>query len=281
MILALESYVLRKEFGEKRAFEEIKKAGFDGVDYSFYWWKPEETMLGENYLELAAKTKEYLDQTGLVCNQAHAPFDLQYGEAFDCSNIHYLEIVRSMEYAAILGVKQIIVHAVSVPEGPESLEVLEYNYRLYKSLEKYCEKFQIQIGVENLTNTAFRTPEQLNKILKMLDSEWFVGCLDVGHAQLVKYWPEEYIAGLTPGILQALHIHDNLGQGDNHFIPQLGVLNWEKITLALAEAEYQGDFTLEVFGFLNRYHQEALLHALKLCEMVGRELIEMVERNRR
>lgn len=279
MNLAVEAYILMEEFGEERAFAEIKKAGFDAVDYSFYWWSEEKTMLTEDYLKKAEKTCENLRKAGLVCNQAHAPFAFQYGEEMDLSCRNYLDIVRSMEYASVIGAKHIVVHGIKVPEGADTEECFAYNCRYYKSLEEYCKKFNIRIAVENLTNSAFRTPDKMNRMMEMLDSEWFVTCLDVGHAQLVNYQPEDYINHLTPGILKALHIHDNFGLNDNHLIPYTGILKWDRITEALALTGYSEDFTLEVVGFLGKYHGEALLQALKLCGMVGHELTGMIERN--
>lgn len=37
MQLSMETVVLRNKFGDETAIRMLKEAGFDGIDYSFYW----------------------------------------------------------------------------------------------------------------------------------------------------------------------------------------------------------------------------------------------------
>ena len=61
MRLSAETYVLRKRYGEWKSIEMLKKAGFDSIDYSYYWLPEEDEALGESYREYAGKVKEYLE----------------------------------------------------------------------------------------------------------------------------------------------------------------------------------------------------------------------------
>ena len=54
------------------------------------------------------------------------------------------QIVRSMEYASILGVKHIVVHPVPVPMG---IDTVAHNVKYYKTLEPYAKQFGIKICV--------------------------------------------------------------------------------------------------------------------------------------
>ena len=78
-------------------------AGFDAVDYSFYWAKGDRYALGDDYRDRAARLRTVLDEIGLACNQSHAPFRLNRTGALNLDCPEYAEIVRSMETAAILG----------------------------------------------------------------------------------------------------------------------------------------------------------------------------------
>jgi len=98
MLLSTETNSVVKRFGQEKTFTLLKQSGFDACDFSFY--NHGVSLLGDNYMENAQNTKALLDKAGLMCNQAHAPFDLVEGEPFDLSCKHYLTIVRSMEYAA-------------------------------------------------------------------------------------------------------------------------------------------------------------------------------------
>ena len=81
MLLSTETNSIIKRFGEEKSFEILKKSGFDACDYSFY--NETAKLLQDDYMEKAKITKALLDKVGLLCNQAHAPFDLVEGEPFE------------------------------------------------------------------------------------------------------------------------------------------------------------------------------------------------------
>ena len=284
MKLSIDTLVMRRTFGEEEAFRLIKEAGFDAVDFSFIGLHDRADMLGENYAEYARRTRATLDKYGLVCTQAHAPAPDIYGKNFDESEIMWMEVVRAMESAAIMGAKQIIVHGPKVPEGVNDFE---HAVRYYKSLVPYCEKFGIRIAIENLgtkdeargcTVARFGTPEVIYKLLKVLDSPWFVICVDVGHAGYgVGPRPEQLIEGLDNQVLRCLHIHDNDCRQDGHALPFTGNLNWEKITAALKKIDYQGDFSFETITYLRKFDDELKFEALKFAGIVGRYLIGKIK----
>ena len=52
---------------------------------------------------------------------------------------------------------------------------------------------------------------------------------------------------------------------------------WDKITTALGEIDYQGDFTYEADNFLVRFDKEALPYAVRFMADLGRTLIAKVD----
>ena len=280
MILSVENHIPRLYHGEEAALEMIKAAGFDGIDFSFYGLPEDSPILGENFREYAANVRKKLDALGLSCLQAHAPFDLRYGEALDESEPHYRDIVRSLEAASILGVKQIVVHSLRVPEDvdPEA-----FNIGFYNTLAPYCETFGIRIAVENLFETKnpetglfkgrLASPASLCRVVKALDSRFFTACIDVAHAAITGTAPENFIRGMEPGILTCLHIHDTDLVNDIHTLPYLGMLNWSAILSALKDYGYTGEMNFEILGFLGAVPKEALSAALQLAVSVGRKMI--------
>lgn len=279
MKLSVEIYELIKKFGDYKAVEIVKEAGFDAIDYSYYWDNENERVLGDNYREYAENLKRHLDKTGIVCNQAHAPFSLKYGTAFDISEPEYLWLVHSLESAAILGAKNIIVHSVGVPKG---VDFEEYNFNYYRSLIPYCEKFGICVSVENLFSYDSKrhhligmlgSPEEINRIVERLDSPWINICVDIGHASLTGYEPEDFIGKINPKFLKALHVQDNNYMEDKHILPYTGDLNWEAIMTSLKNVGYDGDLTYEIFGYLSRIPNDLIPDALKFALSVGKYLI--------
>ena len=280
MILSVENYTLRHLFGEFPALEMIKAAGFDSIDYSFYFTPEDAPILGDDLHQYAANVRRKLDELGLSCLQAHAPFALRYGEALDESEPHYRDIVRSLEAASILGVKQIVVHSLRVPEG---VDPEEFNIGFYRTFTPYCEKFGIQIAVENLFERQesqtglfkgrLASPASLCRVVKALDPRCFTACIDVAHAAITGTAPEDFIRGMEPGVLSCLHIHDTDLVDDIHTLPYLGRLNWSAILSALKDYGYDGELNFEIIGYLNALPKEAQSSALELAAKVGRKMI--------
>ncbi len=291
MKLSIDIYEIRHHFGEKQGFKELKNAGFDSIDYSFYWLDEAHTekILGENHIEYAKSVRASLDEIGLTCNQAHAPFEFRSDEdTIDISNPRYLRIIRSMESAAIMGAQNIIIHSIN-PFPGQSL--FDTNYAFYKSFQPYCEKFGIHVSIENLfgqpydearkryIGNRFDRPESMMELIRALDSEWFNVCIDVGHAAVTDIHPEDFIRALDAKTLKALHIQDNNYEGDQHNLPYMGKINWDNVTKALHDIGYMGDMTFEVFGFFRSLGQEQNLvkASLPYIAAVGRQLIQKVQ----
>jgi len=276
MKLAVEIWHTVRALGEEKALALLKKSGFDAVDYSFFWQNPARSILDDNYLERAEKTKKLLAEYDLVCNQAHAPIgNTTFKDPMDLSHPEYKDIVRAMEYASVIGVKHIVVHSLKAPIG---ISPIELNAKYYQSFTPYCKQFGIKIAVENLYPSAnLDTPKKINATLEQLDPEYFVSLVDVGHANLQHVAPESFIRKILPGRLQGLHIHDNHGEKDEHIVPYLGNIQWDYVLEALAEINYPGDLTLELPGYIPKYSPNMLPEALTFAAGVGRKMMEQLQ----
>jgi len=289
MRLSVDCSVMSNRFGDFRAVEMIRQAGFDALDYSFYDRAPEHPIFGENFKAYAMQLREHLDKNNIVCNQAHAPYGfVKYGGKFDMSNPGYQVVVRSIEAAAILGAETTVVHGIWPfdIDGVSEEEVVASNKAFYRSLVPYCEAYGIHVAVENLMRydanfeycaSVASTPEALREIVKAVDSPWMVACLDVGHASLMKIDPENFALGLDGGILKALHMHDTDYIEDLHIMPFLANIHWVEVMKSLKKIGYTGDFTFEILEYLKKFPDAVLPDALKLAASIGRYLISVFE----
>lgn len=278
MRLAVEYYEAWKHLGLEGGIRAIKEAGFDAMDMSYYraaaaWF------LGDDYREKARLVKRNLDRYGLACSQAHAPQECLYGMVQDDTSPEYVRLKRSMESAAIIGVRYLVVEGMAVPAPSASYRNLDYNCDFYRRLEPLCREFGIVIAVENLKK-AFTYPDLMNEAIRRLDSPWFRALVDVGHAWVrADLQPGDYIRQLDPGVLCGLHIQDTHGSRrgvDEHLLPWMAEIDFADLMAALREIGYQGDLTLEVGGFLEPYANRGLLEpALRFAEAVGRKLLTL------
>lgn len=274
MKLSIENFPLRQKFGEEKALKMIKDAGFDGIDYSFNAAGNGSAIDLCNHTRKAKEVKRMLDSLGLTCVQAHAPFGFQYGFKFNMSDKSFSDTVRAMEFAALLGAKNIVVHCIYVPENTD---FFDYNYNFYKALEPYAQDFGISIAVENLVNSIFWRPDRLSHFIRLLESPVFSACVDVGHSMLMGIPPEDYISGMDKGVLKCVHIQDTGGKTDDHLIPYQGVHNWDNIIKALAKYGYTGDLSLEVIHCFDNLPGELYFPLTTYAAQVGRVLINKFE----
>ncbi len=277
MLLSTETNSIVRRFGQEKAFALLKKAGFDACDFSFY--NNGVALLGNDYMENARKTKVMLDNAELLCNQAHAPFDLAEGESFDISCCNYETIVRSIEYAAYLGAKNIVVHLICTENRDD---LYQYNQKYYKSLEPYGKKFGIKIAVENDFERrngkilpVLNDPLEFSTFIEQLHSEWLVGCIDIGHAAMFRD-PAEFISKTNASLIRALHIHDNNLHEDLHMFPLMGHMNWNRLCDALKQANYKGDFTLEAIKSFDRIPDALMEDTLIYLVKMGRYFINQI-----
>lgn len=269
--------------GYEKNIELLKKAGFTAFDINLAG--PNEIMItkdfnGDDYKERAYKLREFADSIGLVCNQSHAPFGSQYGDATPDTEL-FKKTVRSMEVASIMGAKGIVVHPMQFKyHHYYKDELKEINYRFYNDLLPYAEKFNIVMYTENMWNarpvshviipSTCSWAEEFCEYIDMIDSPYMKGCVDIGHLILTGENITRIIEMMGPNRLAALHIHDVYPQSDAHIIPYLGCVDYEEMLTALKKIGYKGDITFESGNFERHFPTEELqLSALRLTADIG------------
>lgn len=285
MLLSNLTQWVGSKLSAKEAVTINAEAGFDAYDISLFQLTRDENyeFNQPDYIERAKELRSYADSLGIVCNQSHAPYPSSTGKEEE-DKVIFEKIVRAMEIASILGAKIIVVHPkqhLCYPDHPE--ELFRINVEFYKSLIPYCEKFKIKVAAENMWqwNNGYKAPSdstcsrawEFNKYIDAVDSEWIVGCLDIGHASLMNADIPDFIRQMGNKRLQALHVHDTDYKADKHTLPFMEKIDFIAMCKALAEIDYQGDFTYEADNFY-RGKPEALYPATTkyMCE-VGRYLV--------
>lgn len=284
-------------YGYEKALELAKSAGFDAVDFSMEDMVRDDSVLsGEAWREYAEGVRKYADSIGLEINQTHAPFSFSsklWKDTDSFEKIILPRIIRSIEISGILGADVAVVHPLHhfIYEG-HAEEIFEKNMEYYRMLIPHAKQNGVRIGVENMWQVDARrkyivhdTCSQISEFIRYidtLDSEHVVACLDIGHVGLIQQQDEawDFIRALGHGRLHALHVHDNNYREDTHSLPYYGKIDWAKVTAALGEIDYDGDFTYETVGCLWNIDDEFLPVSLRYMADVGRHLISLVDRNR-
>ena len=237
------------EFFEGR-LAPIAEAGFDAVAIDF----DINGTRGMDFDRAEADICRLLDKYGLACAQTHLPFyDLRVSAENKDEEVE-ARIVRCIRATRGIGASRAVLHPrTSITSGYDRRVSLAENQR---SISRYLDAAvaaDVTIAVENMP--IFRS---LPKAMPFYTSDYYdlcelvdsfaspnVGiCWDFGHANLMDF---DHAAALrfVGGRLAATHIHNNFGNDDNHFLPELGTLDFHTVMPTLAEIGYRGPLTLE------------------------------------
>ena len=273
--------------GEEKAIELIAKAGFDAWDFSMfsmcrYDWKEKKPIFTDHplcsgdALAFARKLKRVGLDCGIVCNQSHAPFPSCCPEIRDRYKL-------ALECTAEAGGSICIIH-------PDNNKSAEENAEMYFELLPFAKECGVKIATENMWNwngeknhaspAACSSPESFAEHFKAVNDDFFVACLDIGHAEMkgLDTSAPEMIKSLGEK-LQALHIHDNDKWHDSHQIPFSMDIDFDAVVKALKEIGYSGYFTLEADVYLKKFDSDTVYDGIKdLCASAKR-LAEMYDKN--
>lgn len=271
--------------GEEKAIELMAKAGFDAWDLSMFCmtkvdWSTSSSILtdhplaGPNYLDFVRKLKQVGLDNGIHCNQSHAPYPSQY------ATVEKL-LKRAIECTAEAGGEICVIH-------PKSFGTPEENAEMYFGLLPFAKDHGVKIATENMwgwdaknNHAAFAscaTAEDFNANLDAVNDDFFVACLDIGHAEMRgnDTTAPQMIRALDKR-LKALHIHDNNLINDSHQIPFSMDIDFDAVVNALREIGYDGYFTLEADTYLKDYTAETAFEGIQRLAESAKRLAAMFE----
>lgn len=195
----------------------------------------------------ATAVRTSLETTGLA-SVLHAPSGLRAGSAAGDRGFAGL-----LDYAAELGARFVVYHALSLPNAGSSEAALKAELRALKAFARYAASVGTTIAIENLApyfpgpETVSASPMALRSLVRKLGSEGLGLCLDIGHAYITADLRQTDLRRLVEPVLDQVvlfHAHDNLGgrrrggaellgvdplRLDLHLPPGRGNLPWAQV----------------------------------------------------
>ncbi|MBQ8162746.1 MAG: sugar phosphate isomerase/epimerase [Clostridia bacterium] len=273
---------ISKIVGEEKAVEYVARAGFDAWDFSLfemakYDWQNHcvydtgHILTTKECLSYARKLRKIGEDNGIICNQSHAPFPSRVPKIYE-------KLKTAIECTAEAGGNICIIH-------PDNNEAPEENAQMYFELLPFARDCGVKIATENMWNwdnekgkvafAACSTPESFNAHLDAVNDEFFVACLDIGHAEMrdIGTSAVEMIYALGDR-LKALHVHDTDRIGDNHQIPFSMKIDFDAVIKALKDIGYDGYLTLEADQYLSKRCKRTAFLGVKQMAKVARVLAD-------
>lgn len=225
----------------------LKEVGFDGV-MAMYEYTPD-----------FYEAMDYAQKQGLNIESIHLPFrdivnDLWLpGEG----GKYYTDLmIKGGKYAKEIGVDKLTLHLSSSPTPPPMSQI-GFD-RLNKIADFYADN-NLTLCIENL--------RRIDYFRAVVDSIQSVKvCYDAGHHNI--YYPTDFDILEYIDRVAVIHLHDNFGAKDDHYLPFEGTVDWDKVADRIGKMSLKPDLTLEVHGSFDRSKMESereyLLHAISI-----------------
>ena len=237
----------------KKSLSHLKLLGYDCADLGGFinteteWFAlpaPERLKRWEEVGRIAR-------DSGIEFSQTHGPWRFPPQDFTDEDREERFEKMSiALEGTAAVGAPCMAIHNI-MPWGgdglPDPERFLEMNREFFSRLIDKAKAAGVVIALENMpfTKLILSTPEQVLNFVKEFDSPFFRICLDTGHAAVFGISPAESVRKIGKDCLACLHVHDNDGRGDYHWLPFRGVIDWADFSRALHEIGFEGSLSLE------------------------------------
>ncbi len=240
--------------GEAR-YEKLKALGFDNADLCLAdteseWYTADD----ERCQAMLAHEKVLAEAAGVTIHQVHGPWRWPPQDGTIEDRAERMEkMKRSIAYTAALGCRNWVIHPV-MPFGTNekndpvlAAQTWEINRAFMHELLAFAKEYDVVICFENMPMPEFSLgdPAAILTFVKEMNDDHFMICLDTGHAEVCEGFTAGSAARLMAPYIRVLHVHDNDGRHDNHWLPFFGVTDWQDFGAALKEIGYTGVFNFE------------------------------------
>lgn len=209
--------------------EAIAKAGFDAA---MLWWGDSLA----DYYGTPEQRARMVERSGLTVDSVHLPYE-QVNALWQKDNGALVETYLGwIGECARFGYPRVVMHATDGDTPPPlSRDGLE----AFARIAAEGQRLGVEIAVENT-----RFPQLLLGAMGAPGCETLKFCLDTSHGHL--RGDTGLLMETLGDRLICLHLSDNDGQEDRHWLPGNGQIDWGQTARLLAGAGYEGCLSLEV-----------------------------------
>ena len=185
-------------------------------------------------------TVKILKQENIFVENLHGPCSIPTSNINDIwrnserSEEMLARLMDGVEKCARLEIPTLVLHVTAGHKPPRPND---RGYQRFLQVFERAKECGITIACENIRpygNLAF--------ILEQFPEAGF--CWDIGHEACSG--DNRQFMPMFGGQLKAVHIHDNLLDGDQHMIPYDGKIKFDRVARQIAESPYNGSIMLEL-----------------------------------
>ena len=258
MKIGIVSYAYIDTYGYEKGIEKLKRHGYSCIDYSGNRFpnlvdtNHEIFSLSESELEKCLKKESVLyKNAGIIISQTHGPWRYPPQDATkEDRDERFEKMSKAIRATAYLGCENTVIHPL-MPFGSHSdaepQTQWDINLEFMSRLAEVGAQYGVTVCFENMPfrELPLSPVSEILKMVKQIGSEHFKVCLDTGHCAAIGESPADAVRLLGKEYLRVMHVHDNNGIKDYHWLPGTGVIDWDDFSAALAEIGFDGTLSLE------------------------------------
>ena len=218
-------------------FAALAECGFQGIDFTTMMLKS----VQENREETFEKVAELAKKNGLVFAQSHLPF------------IPHQEVCQALDATKALGIRYAVMHpnSASIPlEGYDRVAEYDNVMTYFAPFVEYANKIGVDMVVENMRSVQKGKPSHRycsspDELCDIADACGIGVCWDTGHANISGLCQSEAIS-FVGDRLKVIHLNDNTGDDDIHYVPYMGTVDWPDVMKGLKNIGFAGAINFEV-----------------------------------
>ena len=297
MHVSVQAWPLLDIVGIDEGYQALRAAGIDYCDFGMgrFFNKTQRALLDEPLDAVLAAAEPFragAKKYGVNISQTHAPFPCWELES-DMMHERMIAVTeKSIALTAFMDSKYCVVHPAHTPRAEDRLSPAEEwainkefytaliptlkKYNVVCCLENMIHKYQGQFYMGSACSDAREAAEWIDELNAIAGQEVFGFCFDTGHAHVSRLNQRHFLTKMGKRT-KVLHVHDNMGQIDQHLSPYMGNIDWDQVMLGLKEAGYEGELFFETSKVIASYPRNMIPTCLKLLSETGNSLIEKFE----
>lgn len=261
-------YTFGQDVNILEACEQVKKAGYDGVE-----------LVISEYGQLNMKTtdsqllqlRRSIEDMGLAVSSVGAWNIWEHNLAGDDpSDVNYAQdiVKKQIDVASAFDADTILLVPgwVGTEFAPGLIRydrAYENSQRAISALAPYAEAAKVSIGIENVWNKFLLSPLEFKRFLEEIDSPFVGAYFDVGNIIYIGY-PEQWIDILGAKHMRKLHFCDCRSEqaGLGMFVDLFeGDVNYVEVMKAIRRICYDDWITVEFLPNYRRFPYQSIINA--------------------
>lgn len=230
--------------------DHLEIMGKEGIFYvEVRGYPPRVDYHNKNYIK---SLKDALVENNIKVHSYHLPFSPENGFDISLSDKAKMdhavdEFKLSLDAMIYLGGKIAVLHpGGTINSSKEKEERYKNSRENIGRLLEYCEKIGVKLAVENMPSGKMgERVSDIHDLISGFDSEYIGICFDTSHANMTSGDAPNEIKKCSDKLF-TIHVSDNNGKKDQHYLPFSGNIDWPSFWKELNNLNYNGVFMMEV-----------------------------------